>query len=140
AANRWPWRMHATYEETLSRALGVFERVNNEIPLKGLNWFFDHAETISEHSIERIARLGGGIAIQHRMAYQGEYFVERYGAKAAEHSPPYKRMLEMGIKVGAGTDATRVASYDPWNALYWLSTGKTLGGMALYPRSNCVDR
>jgi predicted amidohydrolase YtcJ len=28
AQNRWPWRMHATYDETISRALDVFERVN----------------------------------------------------------------------------------------------------------------
>ena len=27
AANRWPWRLHATYDETISRALDVFERV-----------------------------------------------------------------------------------------------------------------
>ncbi len=26
--NRWPWRMHATYDETISRALDVFEKVN----------------------------------------------------------------------------------------------------------------
>ncbi len=85
--NRWPWRLHATYDETISRALDVFEKVNREIPLDGLHWFFDHAETISEQSIDRIAALGGGIAVQHRMAYQGEYFVERYGARAAEATP-----------------------------------------------------
>src|ERR1700704_185668 len=55
AENRWPWRLHATYDETISRALDVFERVNQDIPLSGLNWFFDHAETISEQSIDRIA-------------------------------------------------------------------------------------
>jgi predicted amidohydrolase YtcJ len=140
AAKRWPWRLHATYDETIGRALDVFEKVDREIPLAGIHWFFDHAETVSDRNLERIARLGGGIAVQHRMAYQGEYFVERYGAKAAERTPPYQRMLEMGVKVGAGTDATRVASYDPWNSLYWLSTGKTLGGLSLYPRANCVDR
>ena len=88
AENCWPWRLHATYDETISRALDVYERVNRDIPLKGLNWFFDHCETISEKSIDRIAALGGGIALQHRMAYQGEYFVERYGHKAAEATPP----------------------------------------------------
>jgi predicted amidohydrolase YtcJ len=92
AANRWPWRLHATYDETISRALDVFERVNQDIPLEGLHWFFDHAETISDQSIERIAALGGGIAIQHRMAYQGEYFIERYGSGAAESTPPIARM------------------------------------------------
>ena len=140
AKNRWPFRLHATYDETISRALDTFERVNREVPFDGLHWFFDHAETVSDRNIERIAKLGGGIAIQHRMAYQGEYFVQRYGQKAAERTPPYKRMLEMGVPVGAGTDATRVASYDPWNALYWLVSGRTLGGHRLYPQANLVDR
>jgi predicted amidohydrolase YtcJ len=138
--NRWPWRMHATYDETISRALDVFERVNQDIPLAGLNWFFDHAETISDQSIDRIAALGGGIAVQHRMAYQGEYFVERYGLGAAEATPPISRMLGAGLKVSAGTDATRVASYNHWVALAWLVTGKTVAGMRLYPQRNCLDR
>jgi predicted amidohydrolase YtcJ len=140
AENRWPWRMHATYDETISRALNVFEKVNKDIPLEGLHWFFDHAETISEKSMDRIAALGGGVAVQHRMAYQGEYFVERYGAKAAEATPPVARMLEKGVRISAGTDATRVASYNPWVALAWLVTGKTVGGLRMYPQRNCVDR
>ena len=140
AAKRWPWRLHATYDESIGRALDVFERVNRDIPFDGIHWFFDHAETVTERNLERIARLGGGVAIQHRMAYQGEDFVARYGAEAAQRTPPFKRMLEMGVKTGAGTDATRVASYDPWNVLYWLTTGKTVGGLSLYPRANCLDR
>jgi predicted amidohydrolase YtcJ len=140
AENRWPWRLHATYDETISRALDVFEKVNRDIPLQGLNWFFDHAETISERSIDRVAALGGGVAVQHRMAYQGEYFVERYGQAAAEATPPVARMLEKGIKTSAGTDATRVASYNPWVSLSWMVTGKTVGGTTLYPRRNCLDR
>ena len=140
AQNRWPWRLHATYDETISRALDVFEKVDRDVPLQGLNWFFDHAETISDKSMSRIAALGGGIAVQHRMAYQGEYFVERYGAAAAEATPPVARMLEKGVKVSAGTDATRVASYNPWVSLSWMVTGKTVGGLRLYPQRNCLDR
>lgn len=140
AEQRWPWRLHATYDETITRALDVFEKVDRDIPLKGLNWFFDHCETISDRNIDRIAALGGGIAVQHRMAYQGEYFVERYGAKAAERTPPVARMLQAGVPVGAGTDATRVASYNPWVSLAWLVTGKTLGGLKLYPQRNLLDR
>jgi predicted amidohydrolase YtcJ len=140
ATNRWPWRLHATYDETISRALDVYERVARDIPLQGLNWFFDHAETISERSMDRIAALGGGIAVQHRMAYQGEYFVERYGLAAAAATPPFARMLSKGIRVSAGTDATRVASYNPWVSLAWLVTGRTVGGLRLYPDRNCLDR
>ncbi|KXU30542.1 amidohydrolase [Sphingobium sp. 22B] len=140
AERRWPWRLHATYDQTIGRALDVFEKVNRDIPLQGLNWFFDHAETIGDRNIDRIAALGGGIAVQHRMAFQGEYFVDRYGAKAAEATPPIKRMMAAGLPVGAGTDATRVASYNPWVSLSWLVTSKTVGGLALYPVRNRLDR
>ena len=138
--NKWPWRLHATYDETISRALNVFEKVNRDMPLDGLHWFFDHAETISDRSIDRIAALGGGIAVQHRMAYQGEYFVGRYGAAAAEATPPVKKILNRGAKLSAGTDATRVASYNPWVALSWLVTGRTVGGLRITPQRNCLDR
>ena len=138
--NRWPWRMHATYDESIDRALDVFEKVNREIPFEGLHWFFDHAETISAKNIDRIAALQGGIAVQHRMAYQGEDFIERYGAMQAQASPPIARMLAAGVPVGAGTDATRVASYNPWVSLSWLVTGQTLGGTTLYPAANRLDR
>lgn len=140
AESRWPWRLHATYDETISRALDVFEKVNRDVPLQGINWFFDHAETISDRNIDRIAALGGGIAVQHRMAFQGEFFVERYGAEAAERTPPSRRIMEAGVPIGAGTDATRVASYNPWVSLSWLVTSRTVGGLALYPPHNRLDR
>src|SRR5262249_48051158 len=135
-----PFRLHATYDESIARFLDVFEVVNRDVPFSGLRWFFDHAETITERNLERVRALGGGIAVQHRMAYQGEYFIDRYGADAARHTPPITRMLQMGIPVGAGTDATRVASYNPWVSLYWLVAGKTVGGTTLYPEANRLDR
>jgi predicted amidohydrolase YtcJ len=125
--------------DNLTRARRL-RAVNQDIPLSNLNWFFDHAETISDESIERIAALGGGIAVQHRMAYQGEYFVERYGLGAAEATPPITRMIAAGVKVSAGTDATRVASYNPWVSLAWLATGRTVAGLRIYPPRNCLDR
>jgi predicted amidohydrolase YtcJ len=69
--HRWPFRLHATYNESISRMLDVFEKVNRDIPFNGLHWFFDHAETVSQANIDRIKALGGGIAVQHRMAFQG---------------------------------------------------------------------
>ncbi len=138
--NRWPFRIHATYDETIGRFLNVFERVNRDMPFNGLRFFIDHAETVTEKNIERIKALGGGIAVQHRMAFQGEYFVDRYGADAVQHTPPIRKMLDMGVPVGGGTDATRVASYNPWVSLYWMVTGKTVGGLEMYDEANCLDR
>lgn len=139
ADKKWPFRIHATYDESISRLLNVFERVNEKKPFE-TRFIIDHAETVSEKNIERIGALGGGIAIQHRMAYQGEIFVQRYGVEAAKNTPPVKKMLELGVPVGAGTDATRVASYNPWVCLAWLTTGKTVGGFSLYDEQDLLDR
>jgi predicted amidohydrolase YtcJ len=138
--NRWPFRLHATYNESITRFLNVFEKVNRDIPFQNLPWIIDHAETIDERNIERVKALGGGIAIQNRMAFQGEYFTDRYGAAAAAHTPPVKRMLEMEVPVGAGTDATRVSSYNPWLGLYWLSAGTTVGGLQIYNEQTRLSR
>jgi predicted amidohydrolase YtcJ len=139
AEKEWPFRIHATYDQSIDRFLDVFERVNGKTPFK-TRFIIDHAETVTERNIERVKALGGGFAIQHRMAFQGEYFVQRFGVKAAEATPPVAKMLEIGVPVGAGTDATRVASYNPWVCLYWLSQGKTLGGLELTPERNRLDR
>jgi predicted amidohydrolase YtcJ len=139
-AARWPFRIHATYDETIDRFLGVFERVDREIPFDGLRWFFDHAETIGARNIERTRALGGGIAIQHRMAYQGEYFIRRYGREAARTCPPIHSFLSAGIPVGAGTDGTRVASYHPWTCLHWLTTGLTVGGTPITAKEGLLSR
>jgi predicted amidohydrolase YtcJ len=140
AEQRWPFRIHATYDESISRMLDSIEAVHREIPLTGLHWIIDHAETIGPRSIERIGAMGGGIAVQHRMAFQGEYFIRRYGEKAAAESPPIRRIIAAGVPLGAGTDATRVASYNPFVSLYWLVSGRTVGGTALYGDGNRLDR
>ncbi|MGW1505923.1 amidohydrolase [Streptomyces mirabilis] len=139
--NGWGFRLHATYDETIRRDLTVFEKLAAEgLFPAGNRWLFDHAETVSRDSLDRIAQLGGAMSIQNRMSFQGEAFVRRYGAGAAAEAPPVRAMLERGLTVGAGTDATRVSSYNPWVALHWLISGRTIGDLAIYPPDNRVGR
>jgi hypothetical protein len=55
-------------------------------------------------------------------------------------TPPISTMLNLGIPVGAGTDATRVSSFNPWVSLSWLISGKTVGGLSLYDERNRLGR
>jgi predicted amidohydrolase YtcJ len=139
--NGWGFRLHATYEESIRRNLDVFEKIaaDGAWP-KDTNWLFDHAETVTPKSLERIKALGGNISIQNRMMFQAKPFIERYGAVQAKHSPPIRQMLATGMTIAAGTDATRVSSYNPWLSLAWLVTGRALGGRQLYGEDNLVDR
>ena len=137
--NRWPFRIHATYDESIDRDLAVIEKVNKDLPLNGLRWFFDHAETISDKQLKRVKALGGGIAVQNRMYFQGEHYWKQYGAQTRQ-MPPIKKMLEMNIPVGLGTDGTRVSSYGPWPSIYWAVTGKTAGGLKLWQPQDVLSR
>ncbi|QGZ38490.1 hypothetical protein IP92_01179 [Pseudoduganella flava] len=137
--NRWPFRIHATYGESIERDLAVIEKVDREVGLNGLRWFFDHAETISDAQLARVKKLGGGIAVQDRMYFQGEAYWKRYGAQTRQ-MPPIRTMLKMGIPVGLGTDGTRVSSYAPWPSIYWAVTGKTAGGLKIWQDKDVLTR
>ncbi|MFJ4318864.1 amidohydrolase [Streptomyces lavendulae] len=139
--NGWGFRLHATYDETIRRDLAVFEKLAAEgLFPAGNRWLFDHAETVRDDSLDRIAALGGSLSVQNRMSFQGGVFLDRYGAAAASRTPPVRAMLDRGLTVAAGTDATRVSSYNPWVALHWLVTGRTVGGTALRPPTELLDR
>jgi predicted amidohydrolase YtcJ len=138
--NQWPLRQHATYGDSIRHIMDVFEQVRREQGRFVPRWAIDHAETVADEELRRIKAMGGGIAIQDRMAFAGEYFVDRYGREAARHAPPVRKMLELGIPVGAGTDGTRVSSYNPWPSLYWLVTGRTVGGTRLFADDNRLSR
>jgi len=139
AEHGWPIRMHATYDETITRILDVFKRVFEETGYTG-RWAIDHAETIKPANIARVKAMGGGIAVQNRLAFSGEYFAERYGTAAAAAASPLRQLLDAGIPVGAGTDATRPSSYNPWLSLYWMVTGKTVGGAQIAAPESRVSR
>jgi predicted amidohydrolase YtcJ len=137
--NRWPFRLHATYGESIDRDLAVIEKVNAKTPLNGLRFIIDHGETITDAQLARIKRLGGGIAVQDRMHFQGEAYWKRYGEQTRQ-MPPIRKMLDLKLPVGLGTDGTRVSSYNPWPSVYWAVTGKTAGSMPIWRGRDVLSR
>ncbi|WP_305984730.1 amidohydrolase [Roseibium sp. MMSF_3544] len=138
--NRWPIRFHCTYEESAHRLLSVLEEIGRDKGLEELNWIFDHGETISEKTMEWVARLGGGISYQNRIAFQATAFRERYGEEALHDVMPVKNMMASGVPLAAGTDATRVSSYNPWLAIHWAVSGKGRGGDVIWLADNRLSR
>jgi predicted amidohydrolase YtcJ len=137
----WGFRLHATYDETIDRDLGVFEKVAADHGGGlGVPWFFDHAETVTERNLDRIVALGGALSVQNRMLFQGGWFLDRYGPEKASAAPPIGAMLDRGLTVAAGTDATRVASYNPWLSLAWLVGAPDFLGRRLRDPRHVVDR
>jgi predicted amidohydrolase YtcJ len=131
AGRRMSLNVHWHNDRSVGQLLDIFERVNREAPITDLRWAVAHLNDASAPTLERMKALGVGWAMQDAMFFDGERFQKEKGAEAARRAPPLKTALRIGVKVGAGTDAHRVASYNPFVALRWMLDGKTVGGTAL---------
>ena len=120
--------MHWTNEESVDQLLTIFERVNKEVPITGLRWSIAHLNNASPESLRRMKALGMGWTVQDSLYFGGEQLQNN---PAVRRQPPVVTAKEIGVPVGAGTDAHRVASYNPFTALQWFLDGKTVSGIAL---------
>ncbi len=123
--------MHWGNDASVDHLLSIFERVNKEIAIAPLRWSIAHLNDASVDSLRRMKALGVGWTMQDAMYFGGEQFIKQAGADSARRTPPVETARKMGVVVGAGTDAHRVASYNPFTALQWLLDSKTVGGVAM---------
>jgi predicted amidohydrolase YtcJ len=123
--------MHWGPDATVDHLLTIFERVNKEIPIAPLRWSIAHLNDASPRTLERMKALGVGWTVQDAMYFGGEGFVKQAGPDAARRVPPVVSADTLGVHIGGGTDAHRVASYNPFTALQWFLDGKTVSGLAM---------
>jgi predicted amidohydrolase YtcJ len=123
--------MHWNRDASVDELLTLFERLNKEVPITGLRWSIAHLNDASESTLKRMKALGMGWTVQDAMYFGGEQFQQQNGVEAARRVPPVNTAKRIGVIIGAGTDAHRVASYNPFTALKWFLDGKTVGGIAI---------
>jgi predicted amidohydrolase YtcJ len=98
--------MHWPRNDSVGVLLDIFERVNREAPIANLRWSIAHLNDASAENLRRMKMLGVG-----------------WTAQPGQRVPPVETAKEIGVVVGAGTDAHRVASYNPFTALQRLVGG-----------------
>jgi predicted amidohydrolase YtcJ len=123
--------MHWGRDASVNELLSLFEQLNKEVPIPNLRWSIAHLNDASEKTLQRMKALGMGWTVQDAMYFGGEQFQEQNGVEAARRVPPVNTAKKIGVPVGAGTDAHRVASYNPFTALQWFLDGKTVSGVAI---------
>lgn len=137
---RIPFRMHISYNENITPFLDALEKVNETNPLNGLKWSLEHAETISPENIDRVKKLGGGIALDAKMALHGDGFIKTYGREKALQTPRLGLLVGSGIPLAMTTDAFRAATYNPWIALSWMVSGRSVSGSEVLASDNRLSR
>jgi predicted amidohydrolase YtcJ len=137
---RIPFREHVSYDENISPFLDALEDVNRTKPFDGLRWAIEHAETISPENIERVKALGGGIALDTKMALHGDAFVTTNGREKALQTPRLRTLMESGVPLAMTSDGYRVSSYNPWVGLGWAVTGRSVSGSEVLATDNRLSR
>ncbi|MBV8252348.1 MAG: amidohydrolase [Chitinophaga sp.] len=137
---RIPFRMHISYNENITPFLDALEKINQETPFDGLRWSIEHAETISPENIERVKKLGGGIALDDKMALHGDAFIKTYSREKALQTPLLRRLVNSGIPLAMTTDGFRASSYNPWIGIAWTVTGKSVSGSEVLATENRLTR
>jgi len=132
--------MHWGPDETVPHLLEIFERVNAQVPIAPLRWSIAHLNDASESTLKRMSELGVGWTVQDAMYFGGEDLVRRQGPDAARRIPPVVTGDRLGVAIGGGTDAHRVASYNPFTSLQWFLDGKTVVGTPIRGPEETPDR
>jgi predicted amidohydrolase YtcJ len=122
---------HWHSDASIHHLLDVYERVNKEFSIGKLRWSIAHLNDGTEATYKRMQALGVGWAMQDAMYYDGERTLKSDGEAAVKRMPPMMTALKTGVAIGAGTDAHRVANYNPFIALRWMLDGKSAGGVSL---------
>lgn len=137
---RIPFRMHISYDENITPFLDAMETMNETTPLDDLKWSIEHAETISPGNIARVKALGGGIALDPKMALHGDGFIETYSREKALETPRLRQLVDSGVPLAMTTDAFRATTFNPWVAISWVVSGRSVSGSEVLAENNRLTR
>lgn len=141
AERGWRMSMHAVLDETLGRVLDAWEKVQAETgAVKGRRWSIVHADAASQSNLDRMAALELGVLVQNRHGLKGGDYVERWGREGAAEAQPIAELRARGIRIGAGTDATRANWFSPWASIAWFVTGRSVDGTGVRSPEHLMSR
>ncbi len=118
AERGWAFQQHSLSLAEDQFIASSFETVNKTTPIAGLRWSDAHVPLIDIATINRLKAIGAGIAVHGW----------KYLSGGTSGGPPYRTIVDSGIQVGAGSDSAQISTLNPWNMLYYMTTGKNVAG------------
>jgi predicted amidohydrolase YtcJ len=125
AENGLIYMQHMISLEEQKAHLDVWEKVDKDIPLRDLHWTMDHAYGMDKETLDRAKAMGIGIG-----AHSTPYLADRPMPTCI---PPFRMILDSGIRAGGGSDGARISTMNPWPMIYYMVTGKSCAGELINP-------
>ena len=136
AKNGWQVAEHVSQDIVANQMLEIFEEVNETYPITALRWRFEHAQGLSQETIERAKKLGVGIGVHSSAAMSSPKSRALNGSfseiAAKQDAPPLRWYQDSGIRFGLGSDAQVVAHDSPFFTLYWVVSGNDTSGQPYF--------
>ena len=118
AETGYNFQLHATQDQTARQLFDVLEEVHaGDAVCRASASFLPHLEDATPETLARIKNLGGGIAVQDRLALTGERNVELWGLEKARHAPPLRTMIAAGMPSAPARTGFAAANYSPMLSL-----------------------
>lgn len=123
AAQRgWSLEQHSSQPAENAAHIVAFETANEVAPIGDLRWALTHVQQITPEIVQRLKALGAGVTVQDHRYYN------RGNVENNQGGPPLRMLVDSGIPIGGGTDSTNAQPMNPWYSIYYMVSGKNVGG------------
>lgn len=118
----WSLEQHSSQPAENQFHIDAFEAANELASIEDLRWTLTHVQQITPEIAQRLIDLGGGVTVQvHR-------YLNRGNVENGQGGPPLRMLLDMGMPIGGGTDSTNAQPMNPWISIYYMVSGRNVGG------------
>jgi predicted amidohydrolase YtcJ len=129
AEQGWMVTQHSLTSSEIDFHISAYQAAKQVAPIDHLRWSLDHVNPISDSQIQAVKALGIGLRLQ----------AWNY-TSANPAGPPWRKLVDSGIPLGAGTDSTNVGAFNPWLMIYYMSTMKNNAGTPATPANQQITR
>ena len=88
-------------------------------------WVVAHVPFITQLYVQRLKAIGGGISLVGGWRY--------ISGTAIPSGPPFRMILDSGIRSGLSSDGMQISPMNPWLGMYYAVTGKNARGTVINP-------
>jgi predicted amidohydrolase YtcJ len=102
----------------------AFEAVNNEFPgvVADRRWVIGHVPGITQEWINRFKAIGGNLSLTGWQFLAGA-LQNNPNPQSPYAGPPFRMILDSGIRAGLSSDGMQIAPMNPWIHMYYATTG-----------------